>query len=114
MRTNSDSIYHFYKSMIGLRNRWPSVSRGSYEGAFAQGLVAGWRRKLGREHTLVLINYGTASAEATVPALPAGARLLPLWPRHALAARAGRDGQALLQLPPQSVRVMRVTENRRL
>ncbi len=102
------SIYHFYKSMIGLRNRWPSIARGSYENAFAQGLVASWQRKLGAEHTLVLINYGSSSADTTVPALPAGARLHTLWPRAAAAVRVGRDGQTQLRLPAQSMRVLGV------
>ena len=112
-KAQPDSIYNFYKTMIGLRNRLPSVARGSYEGAFAQGLVAGWQRRLGREHTLVLINYDTRNAEALVPALPAGARLTPLWPMATPAARADRDGQARLQLPPQSVQVMRINSARR-
>ncbi len=108
-KARTDSIYHFYKAMIGLRKRWPSIARGSYENANAQGLVASWQRKLGAEHTLVLINYGTSGTEATVAALPAGARLRPLWPAHGLAARAGHDGQAQLHLPPQSVQVWRVS-----
>ena len=107
-KARRDSIYHFYKDMIGLRNRLPSIARGSYEGAFAQGLVAGWQRRLGAEHTLVLINYGTSSAEASVAVLPAGARLTALWPRYAPGAQVGPDGGVAVRLPPQSVRVMRV------
>ncbi len=107
-KARRDSIYHFYKHMIGLRNRLPSIARGSYEGAFAQGLVAGWQRRLGAEHTLVLVNYGTSSSEVQVPTLPAGARLTALWPRYALGARAAADGQATLRLPAQSVRVLSI------
>ena len=112
-KTQPDSIYQFYKTMIGLRNRLPSIARGSYKAAFAKGLVAGWQRQLGREHTLVLINYDTRSADVQVPSLPAGARLSPLWPLNAPAARAGTDGQAALLLPPQSVQVMRIRPGRR-
>ena len=106
------SIYHFYKAMIGLRNRWPSVARGSYEGGFSQDLVAGWQRQLGRERTLVLINYGTAQTQAAVPALPPGTRLLPLWPRASASAnsvlRTDRRGQAFVALQAQSVNVFRI------
>jgi glycosidase len=101
------SIYNFYKAMIGLRNRLPSVARGSFEHGFAQGLVAGWQRRLGRERTLVLINYGSTPAPVRVPALPPGARLQSAHPAGgALAARADRSGTASLVLAPQSVRVL--------
>ncbi len=109
------SIFHFYKAVIGLRNRLPSIARGSYEHGFAQGLLAGWQRRLQREHTLVLVNYDTTPVQARVPALPPGARLQPLGPLPPLqparvaAARAGRDGVALVTLPPQTVQVFRVS-----
>jgi glycosidase len=108
-KADPNSIYHFYKTLIGLRNRLPSLARGSFEGSFAQGLVAGWQRRWRSEHTLVLINYGTEPAEVDIPALPPGARLLSALPAGgALAARAGADGSARLVLAPQSVRVLRV------
>jgi alpha-amylase len=107
-RQRSDSILAFYKAMLKLRNTRPSIARGSFEGSFAQGLVAGWQRAWQGERTLVLINYGTASAEVAVPALPAGARLQPLFPRHALGARAAAEGQATLRLPAQAVQVYQV------
>ena len=111
-RADAGSIRSFYKSMIGLRNAHPSIARGSYEAAFAQGLVASWQRKLGTEQTLVLLNYGTAAADIAVPGLPPGARLQPLWPRHALRIGASSDGTAQLHLAPQSVTVHRVVAGR--
>ncbi len=111
-RADPASIYHFYKAMIGLRNRWPSIARGSYEAAFAQGLVAGWQRRLGQEHTLVLINYDTSGQQVQVPQVPRGARLLPLWPEDAVPARARSaalgQGEVSVYLPPQSLRVYQV------
>ncbi len=107
-RQRPDSILAFYKAMLKLRNTQASIARGSFEGSFAQGLVAGWQRAWQGERTLVLINYGTAAAEVAVPALPSGARLQPLFPRHALAARATADGQATLRLPAQVVQVYQV------
>ena len=100
-----DSILAFYKAMLKLRNSRPSIARGSFEGSFATGLVAGWQRAWQGERTLVLINYDTAPAAVDVPALPAGARLAPLFPRHALGARAAADGKATLRLPAQAVQV---------
>ena len=107
-RGDPNSIRSFYKAMIALRNAHPSIARGSYEAPFAQGAVASWQRKLGTEHTVVVLNYGTAATAVTVPRLPPRARLEPLWPRHGLRSRAGADGMAPLLLPPQSVTVHRI------
>jgi glycosidase len=107
-RADPGSILNFYKAMLKLRNTLPSISRGSFEGSFATGLVAGWQRRWQNERTLVLLNYGSSGADAQVPQLPAHARLQPLWPRHGLAAQAGGDGVAALRLAPQSVQVYRV------
>jgi alpha-amylase len=95
-RADRTSIYHFYKSMIALRNARPSIARGSFEHAFADGLVLGFQRRLGRERTLVLINYG--SEAVTVGAVPGVA------PRTRVAALYGPRG-APLTLPPKSLRV---------
>jgi glycosidase len=108
-RRDPTSLHHFYKAMIGLRNARPSIARGDYDGAFAQGSVAGWQRRLGREATIVVINYGTAGAEAQIPGLPAGARLQPLWPADAATSQADQKGQARLWLAPQSVRIFDVS-----
>ncbi len=105
------SIYHFYKTMIGLRNTLPSIARGSYEGAFTQGLVAAWQRKWTQakqsEHTVVLINYDTRAAPAQMQGLPPRARLISAYPAGgATATQADANGGALLLLAPQSVRVL--------
>ncbi len=102
------SIHRFYKAMLGLRNAWPSIALGGYEAAFAEGAVAGWQRRWGLERTAVVINYGTAGAETRVPGLPPGARLRPVWPVDAAAARADGDGQARLWMAPLSVRVFAI------
>jgi alpha-amylase len=107
------SIWHFYKTMIGLRNQHPSIARGSYEAASAQGLVAQWQRKLAdgavREHSLVLINYGDTAAPAQMQGLPAGARLVSAHPvGGATATKVDAQGRAELLLAPLSVRVLLV------
>jgi len=107
-RLDANSIRSFYKAMIGVRNQHPSIARGSYEAPFAQGLVASWQRKLGSEHTLVVLNYGTSAAPVELPNLPPGARLKPLWPRHALRSRASADGAAPWLAAPLSVTVHRI------
>jgi alpha-amylase len=105
-RQDPGSILHFYKAMIGLRNSLPSIARGSYEAAFAQGLVAGWQRRLDGEHTVTLINYGKKPATVTVHELPGRAHLRSAWPPRAAAMRADRQGRLRITLPPQQLRVL--------
>jgi alpha-amylase len=113
------SLHRWYRTMIGLRNAHPSIARGSYERPWAQGLVAGWQRKLDeggpgsagavREHSVVLINYGADPGTARIEGLPAGARLVSAHPAGgALATRANAQGETSLLLAPRSVRVLLV------
>ncbi len=102
------SVHAFYKAMLALRNRHPSIAQGSFEHAQAQGLTLSWQRRLAAEHTVVAINYGTGLAEMAIPGLPAGARLQPLYPTHALPVRADAQGQAQVRLSAQRVHVYRV------
>lgn len=100
------SILSFYKSMLALRNGRASIARGSFEHAFADGLVLGFQRRQDAERTLVLINYGNALASVRVPDLPAGRALRSAYPAGgALSARIGPDGSASVHLAPLSVRV---------
>ena len=108
-RRDPGSLFNFYKTLIALRNSMPSLARGSFEGSFARGLVAGWQRKWAQEHTVVLINYGTEQAQARIEGLPAGARLLSAYPAgSARAAKADARGGASLLLAPQQLRVLLV------
>ena len=103
------SILAFYKAMLALRNTRASIARGSFENSFADGLVLGFQRRLERERTVVLINYGTGLATVRVPDLPAGQALRSAYPAGgALSARVGRDGSATIHLAPLSVRVFDV------
>jgi alpha-amylase len=99
------SIFHFYKAMLALRNTRPSIARGSFEHSFADGLVLGFQRALGKERSLVLINYGTSTAQASVPQLKPGTQLRAAYPRWGAGAVAGADGSASVTLAPLSVRV---------
>ena len=107
-RADPASLYAFYRAMLALRNTRPSVARGSFEGSWAEGLVAGWQRRQGDERTLVLVNSGSSATETAVPALPPGARLRALWPADADGAQAAADGALRLTLPPLAVRVLAV------
>jgi alpha-amylase len=107
------SLHRFYKTLIGLRNAHPSIARGSYERPLAQGLVAGWQRRLDdggvKEHSLVLINYGADPAPARISGLPASARLVSALPAGgAVATKANTQGEATLLLAPRAVRVLLV------
>lgn len=103
------SILAFYKAMLALRNTRGSIARGSFDHSFADGLVLGFQRRLERERTVVLINYGTGLASVRVPDLPAGQALRSAYPAGgALSARIGKDGSATVHLAPLSVRVFDV------
>lgn len=105
---NPRSMHAFYKAMLALRNRLPSIARGSYEHAMADGTTLTFQRRLGGEHTVVALNYGTAAATARISRLAANSKLASEFPAHAGAVLADLNGEATLILPPQSVRVLRV------
>ena len=99
-RADPNSLLNFYKQMIALRNTRPSIARGSFEHSFADGLVLGYQRRLGKELTLVLINYGREAKRVRVRGLAEGARLMPLHPTGGKGLRG-----PTVTLPPQSVQV---------
>ncbi|MED5621667.1 alpha-amylase family glycosyl hydrolase [Ideonella sp. BN130291] len=109
-QTDANSILSFYKAMLRLRNTLPSIARGSYEHAFVAGQAMGYQRALGTERTLVLLNYATAPATVRVGQLPAGAALVPAYPKGGQAGKADIGGTAALALPAQSVQVYLVRQ----
>jgi glycosidase len=108
-RGDPHALLAFYKTMIGLRNTRPSLARGSYEGVVIAGDAVAFRRTLGDETTLVLINYGKAMADMTVGALAARATLTPAYPEQAQPLQASASGKVAVRLAPQSVTVFAVT-----
>ena len=100
------SLLAFYKDMLKLRNTLPSIAQGSYEGAQVEGQTLSYQRKLKRERSVVLLNYGTEPAELTVPGLHAGARLKSAYPRGWKSLKADRQGVMRVRMPAQSVRVL--------
>jgi alpha-amylase len=99
-RADPNSILAFYKHMIALRNTRPSIARGSFEHSFADGLVLGYQRRLGKERTLVLINYGREARQVRLRGVTARALLTPLHPADGATRRA-----ASMTLTPRSVQV---------
>ena len=107
-RADPNSLFNFYKAMLALRNRYPSIARGSYLAGQADGQVLGWQRRLGAEHTVVVINHGSTVAGTAVPGLPAGATLAQLYPDVDTRIAVDAEGRARVALQPRGVRVFSV------
>jgi glycosidase len=110
------SILRHYRDMLALRNAHTSIARGSWEHAFADGLIMGFQRALGSERTLVLINYGPSGREVALPGLSASAKAELLWASEPhMAGRMNRNAPIPLLrasghvLPAQSVQVWRLS-----
>jgi glycosidase len=106
------SLLGFYKAMLKLRNTLPSIARGSYLAAQADGSALSFQRRWRGERTLVVLNYGNQAREWTAEGLPPKHRLEQLYPGAAEKAEGGlrsdSAGRATLSLPALSVAVFRV------
>ena len=102
-QADPNSIWHFYRTLLGLRNSRVSIARGSYEWPQAEGQTLAFQRRHGREHTLVVYNYGPAEARLPLQGLATGQRLRPLLSTRMDPFNLGAD--RALQLPPRSVQV---------
>ncbi len=103
-RSDPNSLFAFYKAMLGLRNSLPSIARGSYENIFVSGSTLGFQRALGGERSLVLINYGKSPSTVSVQGLAPMSGWRAAYPAAASLA-ADAQGQLQLTLAAQSVRV---------
>ena len=103
-----NSLLSFYKDMLVLRNTRPSISRGSYESAFARGRVMGFQRRLATETTMVLINYGSDEAQVEVGELVALSPVVALYPKRAAAVAANPSRVLSLRMPARSVQVFQL------
>jgi alpha-amylase len=101
---SAGSIWAFYRDMLALRNSRTSIARGSYEFAQAQGQLMAYQRRMGKEHSLVVINYGPQAATLAVEGLAAQATLRRLYP-HGGAKPVQRLQAHRLTVPAQSVQV---------
>lgn len=112
-RADPGSLWHHYKALLALRNTEPALRRGGYENAFTagpDGRVLGFQRSLpkaeGGDRLLVLVNLGAADAVVTPVALPAAARLTPIYPEAGAAVPVDP-----VVLPARSARVYRIVAN---
>ncbi len=103
-----NSLLSFYKSMLALRNSLPSLASGSYDAPVVQGRVMAYRRTLGSESTLVVINYGTTAGKLALTDLQPQAAFASAYPTDAKPLAANAQGALRLTLPAQSVRVYRL------
>jgi hypothetical protein len=94
--------------MIKLRNELPSLSSGSYDKPFVQGQLYGYRRTLGNEQTLVLINYGTQAATARVTELRSSAVIKAVYPHSRKRNILAIKGAFKTIVPAQSVQIYTV------
>ena len=100
----SDGLLAWYRQLLALRNRYPSLARGSYEAPSVQGKALAYQRRWQGEVILVAINYGLSEQAFKLKRLPAGHWASVLG---ASAFAANAQGRAELKLPPQSVQVWR-------
>lgn len=102
-KADPDSIWNFYRSLLGLRNKRLSIARGSYEWPQAEGQTLAFQRRHGSEHTLVVYNYGNETARLRLQGLTVDQRLRPLLSNNMNPSTLGVD--RALVLPPRSVQV---------
>ena len=105
-KATPDSLLSYYKALLELRNTYPSIARGSYELPTVDGKLMTYRRKMGQEITLVVINYGRDRANATVRGLGPTDRFTQVFPRgDAAEISAAADGKSTVGVDAQSVLV---------
>ncbi len=101
---SADSIWAFYRDMLALRNSRTSIARGSYEFAQVNGQVMAYQRRMGSEHSLVVINYGHQATKLSIDGLAPDAALRPLYPAQTTnTVKRLQAGQ--IHVPSQSVQV---------
>ena len=102
------SLLAHYKTLLALRKALPSIARGDWQHAVADGATLSVQRRLGDETTLLTYNYGRAPARLAVAGLPPGARLVAAHPAAATPLAAAADGSLQVPLAGQSFAVWRV------
>jgi len=117
---NADSLLHWYRKLIALRNAHPALQTGDFA-LLSQDddAVFAFTRETEGEKLLVLINYSAREAGVAVPAGFDAQAWVPVFPAAAAlrvvqdAARNGKraskptDPSSQLRVGPQSVQVFR-------
>lgn len=105
-----NSILNFYKAMLKLRKQDPALARGSYVEPSAQGQVLTFQRRLGKQISLVVINYGEVAGSASLSGLPAHAKLISAYPAGSASLRTDKQGRLRLPVAALSVTVLKVAQ----
>jgi alpha-amylase len=100
------SLLSFYKSMLKLRNQYPSLARGSYDHPVVQGSAMAYGRTWNKEKSVVLTNYGKTTTRINVAALPAKTRLTQVYPQSKTLRTTDRAGALSVSVPAQSTMVL--------
>jgi glycosidase len=99
------SLFAFYQSMLRLRNTLPSIAQGSYEAPWVHGKAYGFQRTLGRETSLVLINYGSRSTRVAIKLRTSHGSWKPVFGSTTRPLKANAKGTLMIRIPAQSVKV---------
>jgi glycosidase len=99
------SLLNHYRALLALRNTLPALRDGDYAQAQASGPLLSFQRRIAGQGVVVVINFGTAAAEASLAGLPGGASLQAAYPVGGTPAASDSAGQARINLPAQSLRV---------
>ena len=103
-KTTPNSLWAFYRDMLALRNAHQSLAKGTYESAKAQGQVLTYQRKLGQEHSVVVINYALQAMPITLDGIESQSKLNALYSTTGIANWKGAEQT----VPAQSVHVFAV------
>jgi alpha-amylase len=107
--SDPNSLLNFYRAMLALRNGRVSLRDGAYAQPQVSGSMLSYQRRSPGETTLVLINYGTASASAALAGLGANATLAAKYPAGSPDASADAGGDATVAIGAQSLLVFDVS-----
>lgn len=102
---DNNSLYHFYKALISLRNQRSSLKAGDYSHIIVSGNILSFQRQSGAEKTLVALNYGSTSGDLNLSELTANSTANALYPAAANALLVDGSGQAKLTLAAQQILV---------
>ena len=104
-RADPDSIFHFYKSMLALRNARPSIARGDYDRVVVHGGVLAFRRELVGDETVVAINVSIDWSSVTLTGLARSATWRELWVTPGSNIEPTEPGTLKIWIPPQGVAI---------
>jgi alpha-amylase len=99
------SLYTFYKQLINLRNKRPSIQLGDYTNAIVISNVMIFQRQSGNEKTLVAINYGGAPASVSLSNLKGNAQLTSVFPNANSTFNIDTDGKTTININTQGILV---------